>query len=83
MSFLRHEDHIFKTVDVQSIPALISSKLNVSYSFSKLPITSSQVGTAHKACKRYRVPTLGFAETADIVLVNGPSTVRRFASFAR
>ncbi|XP_021709821.1 proton-coupled amino acid transporter-like protein CG1139 isoform X2 [Aedes aegypti] len=41
------------------------------------------VGTAHKACKRYRVPTLGFAETADIVLVNGPSTVRRFASFAR
>ncbi|EAT42637.1 AAEL005854-PA [Aedes aegypti] len=41
------------------------------------------VGTAHKACKRYRVPTLGFAETADIVLVNGPSTVRRFASFVR
>lgn len=41
------------------------------------------VGTAHKACKRYRIPTLGFAETADTVLVNGPPAVRRFANFSR
>ncbi|XP_062554993.1 proton-coupled amino acid transporter-like protein CG1139 [Armigeres subalbatus] len=41
------------------------------------------VGTAHKACKRYRIPVLGFSETADIVIVNGPPAVRKFSNFAR
>ncbi|EDS35423.1 proton-coupled amino acid transporter 1 [Culex quinquefasciatus] len=40
------------------------------------------VGTAQKACKRSRIPVLGFAETAENVFANGPPGVRRFAGFA-
>ncbi|XP_062565546.1 proton-coupled amino acid transporter-like protein CG1139 isoform X2 [Armigeres subalbatus] len=41
------------------------------------------VGTSQKACKRSRIPVLGFAETAENVFANGPFGIRKFASIAK
>ncbi|EAT44709.1 AAEL003956-PA [Aedes aegypti] len=41
------------------------------------------VGTSQKACKRSRIPVLGFAETAENVFANGPFRLRKFAGFAK
>ncbi|XP_053687700.1 proton-coupled amino acid transporter-like protein CG1139 [Sabethes cyaneus] len=41
------------------------------------------VSTSQKACKRSKIPSLGFSETAANVCANGPPGVRRFAGFAK
>ncbi|XP_058834183.1 proton-coupled amino acid transporter-like protein CG1139 [Topomyia yanbarensis] len=41
------------------------------------------VGTSQKACKRSRIPVLGYAETAEVVFAGGPPALRQFANFAR
>ncbi|XP_055629907.1 proton-coupled amino acid transporter-like protein pathetic isoform X2 [Toxorhynchites rutilus septentrionalis] len=41
------------------------------------------VGTSQKACKRSKIPLLGFSETAENVCANGPRGARKFATFAK
>ncbi|XP_055532918.1 proton-coupled amino acid transporter-like protein CG1139 [Wyeomyia smithii] len=41
------------------------------------------VSTSQKSCKRNKIPSLGFSETAESVCANGPPRVQRFAGFAK
>ncbi|XP_058462013.1 proton-coupled amino acid transporter-like protein CG1139 [Malaya genurostris] len=41
------------------------------------------VSTSQKSCKKNKIPSLGFSETAENVCANGPPGVRRFAGFAK
>ncbi|XP_053690107.1 proton-coupled amino acid transporter-like protein CG1139 [Sabethes cyaneus] len=41
------------------------------------------VGISQKACKNGRIPALGFAETAEAVIVSGPTPLKRYSSFAK
>lgn len=40
-----------------------------------------QVGTSQKVCKKCRVPVLGFSETVQAVLINGPPVLKPFVNF--
>lgn len=46
-------------------------------------LISFKVRTSHKVCEKAKVPSLGFAETAEKVFENGPPGARKYASFAR
>ncbi|XP_058829715.1 proton-coupled amino acid transporter-like protein CG1139 [Topomyia yanbarensis] len=41
------------------------------------------VSTSQKSCKRNKIPSLGFSETAQTVCANGPPSARKFAAFAK
>ncbi|XP_031616811.1 proton-coupled amino acid transporter-like protein CG1139 [Contarinia nasturtii] len=41
------------------------------------------VKTSHEVCKKAKVPSLGFAETAEKVFETGPLFLRKYATFAR
>lgn len=42
-----------------------------------------QVKTSHGVCRKAKVPSLGFAETAEKVFETGPPALRKYANFAR
>lgn len=42
-----------------------------------------QVKTSHDVCKKTRIPSLGFAETAGKVFESGPAGARKYANFAK
>ncbi|CAG9765439.1 unnamed protein product [Ceutorhynchus assimilis] len=41
------------------------------------------VKASHKACSRAKIPSLGFADTAEEVFRQGPKPLRRFSRFAK
>lgn len=43
----------------------------------------NQVQTSHGVCKRAKIPSLGFAETAEKAFETGPFAVRKYANFAK
>lgn len=42
-----------------------------------------QVRTSHQVCKKAKVPSLGFAETAEKVFETGPMNLRKYSYAAR
>lgn len=42
-----------------------------------------QVQCAHHLCQRRKLPSLGFADVAEVAFLEGPSRVQRFAPVAR
>lgn len=41
------------------------------------------VKTSHAVCRKAKIPSLGFAETAGKVFEHGPAATRRYAAFAQ
>lgn len=42
-----------------------------------------QVKTSHQVCRKAKVPSLGFAETAEKVFETGPMSIRKYSNSAR
>lgn len=42
-----------------------------------------QVKTSQQLCVEIKKPSLGYAETCDLVFQNGPKPIRKYAPFAR
>lgn len=42
-----------------------------------------QVKTSHDICKKAKIPSLGFSETAEEVFRHGPPALRGWSRFAR
>lgn len=69
---------------------IINLYCNALFIYDKLDLTTFikknsdfQVKTSHDVCKKAKIPSLGFAETAGKVFECGPPGARKWANFAQ